>query len=316
MTRWYGSNTDMRQRQDKVQRSEPEYRVLMESIPQLVWTADGDDTIRYCDARTAEYTGLGAAAWRGQSWLHLLHPEDEATARAKWQQALDAGQPFFQDEYRLRQDGGAYRWFLVLVRLLKLTGSPDTAQWLSTCTDVHGQYTLREELQVQNAALARTNSELDTFAYAASHDLKQPVQNLADSFEELKATASFHDRAAADMLSMVDVAVNGLLTTVHALTEVVQVQRQSVPLPAEPILLRPLVEEVVRAVQHLGPTAPVWELDFSALSAVVLVRANLRSMLYNLLSNAVKYADPSRPAHIVVRTSLTNGVPTLTANCA
>jgi PAS domain S-box-containing protein len=314
VTRWFGSNTDvtdMQQLQDQVQRSETEYRVLMESIPQLVWTADGDGTIRYCDARTAEYTGLAAATWRGQSWLRLLHPEDEATAQAQWQQALDAGQPFFQDEYRLSQAGGAYRWFLVLVRLFKPTDSPDTAQWFGTCTDVHEQHSLREALQVQNAALARTNSELDTFVYAASHDLKQPVQNLSGLFEELKATASFHDPEAADMLHMVDLAVNELLTTVHALTEVVQVQRQAVPLPAEPILLQPLVEEVIRAVQHLGPATPSWELDFSALPAVVLVRANLRSVLYNLLSNAVKYADPSRPAHIGVRTSLTKGIPTL-----
>jgi PAS domain S-box-containing protein len=314
VTRWFGSNTDvtdMRQLQDKVQRSETEYRVLMESIPQLVWTADADGAMRYCDARTAEYTGLAADAWRGQAWLRLLHSDDEATAQAKWQQVMDTGQPFFQGEYRLRQAGGAYRWFLVLVRLFKPTDSPDTAQWFGTCTDVHEQHTLREALQVQNEALARTNRELDTFVYAASHDLKQPAQNLSGLFEELKVTASFHDPEATDMLHMVDQAVSELLSTVQALTEVVQVQRQPLPLPAEPIQLRPLVEEVIRSVQNLGPTTPSWELDFTAVSAVVLVRANLRSVLYNLLSNAVKYADPTRPAHVCVRTSLTNGVPTL-----
>jgi len=311
--RWFGTNTDvtdMQQLQEQIQRSEVQYRVLMESIPQLVWTATGTGELSYCDGRTAEYCGLPAGELRGRSWLSLLPPDDQPGAEAHWQQAQHAD-GHFEGEFRLRRASGEYRWFLVQARRLDLQAGPAAAQWFGTCTDIHEQHALREALQVQNTELARTNRDLDTFVYAASHDLKQPVQNLAGLFDELKRSATFHDPETQLMEGMVDEALGQLQDTIQALTEVVQVQRRTEQLPPEPVQLQPLVEEVIRLVQDMGSAPPTWELDFSAISAVVFVRTNLRSVLYNLLSNAVKYADPSRPSHIAVRTELHDGVPVL-----
>jgi signal transduction histidine kinase len=238
-----------------------------------------------------------------------VHPDDQATVAASCQQAPCTAK-FFEGEYRLRRSGGEYRWFLVQARLLD-HADQEATQWFGTCTDIHEQHTLRDALQVQNTELARSNRDLDTFVYAASHDLKQPAQNLSGLFDELKRTATFPDPEADLMLDMVDDSVKQLLSTIASLAEVVQVQRPVEQLPPEPVQLRPLVEEVIRLVQGFSPTPPTWELDFSVLSAVVFVRANLRSVLYNLFSNAVKYADPNRPAHIRVRTELCEGVPML-----
>ncbi|SFQ76879.1 PAS domain S-box-containing protein [Hymenobacter arizonensis] len=310
ITRWFGTNTDvtdMQQMQEQIQQSESRYRVLMESIPQLVWTANNAGELTYCDGRTVDYTGLNARDCSGRSWHSLLHPDDGPTAHAQWQQA----EGHFEGEYRLRSANGDYRWFLVQARLLdSQLGSP-TAQWFGTCTDINEQHALRETLQVQNNELARSNRDLDTFVYAASHDLKQPAQNLAGLFDELQRTATFHDPEASLMLGMVNGSMEQLLGTIQSLTEVVQVQRHAEELPPEPVQVQPLVEETIRLVQDSGPTQATWELDFSAVSAVVFVRVNLRSVLYNLLSNAFKYADPSRPAHIAVRTELHDGVPVL-----
>ncbi|WP_046243660.1 sensor histidine kinase [Hymenobacter terrenus] len=303
VTRWFGTNTDvtdMRQLQEQVQRSETQYRVLMESIPQLIWTANSVGELNYCDERTVTYTGVAAAAWLGRPWQHLLHPDDQVTAAAPWQQARHTT-GFFEGEYRLRRAGGEYRWFLVQARRLD-HAAPSAAQWFGTCTDIHEQHNLREALQVQNTELARTNRDLDTFVYAASHDLKQPVQNLSGLFGELQRTATFADPEADHMLGMVDDSLGQLLGTIESLAEVVRVQRPAEQLPPEPVELQPLVEEVIRLVQNLGPTTPSWELDFATLPAVMFVRPNLRSVLYNLLSNAVKYGDPHRPLHISVRT--------------
>ncbi|GAA4347559.1 hypothetical protein GCM10023185_02670 [Hymenobacter saemangeumensis] len=313
IARWFGTNTDvteMQLLQEQVQRSEIQYRVLMESIPQLVWAANGAGELSYCDGRTVDYTGIAAGQWLGRPWQTLLHPDDREAAEAHWQQALHTG-GLFEGEYRLRRASGDYRWFLVQARLLDTHNGPDPVQWFGTCTDIHEQHSLREALQAQNAELARTNRDLDTFVYAASHDLKQPVQNLAGLFDELKRSATFHDPDARQMEGMVDEALDQLHSTIQSLTEVVQVQRRSEQLPPEPVQLQPLVEEVVKLVQDTGSNPPTWELDFSAVSAVVFVRANLRSIVYNLLSNAVKYADPQRPLRITVRTELSEGVPVL-----
>lgn len=309
LTRWFGTNTDITDlllMQEQVQRSEVQYRVLMESIPQLVWATDDTGRLSYCDARTADYTGVVPEQWTGQPWTELLHPADQLTAQAQWEAARHDG-GLLASEYRLRRADGEYRWFLVQARRLDLG-----EQWFGTCTDIHQQHVLRETLQAQNAELARTNRDLDSFVYAASHDLKQPVYNLGGLFTELKHGARFDDPEASLMLGMADEALDQLTETVQALAEVVQVQREAEQLPPEPVQLQTLTEEVIRSLAApTGPVAPSWELDFTALPAVVTRRAHLRSVLYNLLSNAVKYAHPTRPAHIRVATELKQGLPVL-----
>ena len=303
--RWFGTNTDvtdMRQLQEQVQHSETQYRVLMESIPQLVWTATSTGELRYCDQRTADYTGIAAAAWQGQPWHHLLHPADQPAALARWKQALQHTD-LFEGEYRLRHVSGEHRWFLVQARLLDHAGQA-VANWFGTCTEVHEQHGLREALQAQNTVLARTNRDLDTFVYAASHDLKQPAQNLAGLLGELKRSVPFADPEADLMLQLGEQSVQELLATVQALAEMVQVQRPTEGLPPEPVPVRPLVEEVIRSLQDGAARPPSWKLNFSAAPAIRFVRVNLRSILYNLLSNAVKYADPARPLQISVRTEV------------
>ena len=313
ITRWFGTNTDvtdMRQLQQQVQHSETQYRVLMDSIPQLVWTANAAGELSYCDGRTTEYTGVAGADCCGRPWQTLLHPTDGPAAAAHWQQTQHVG-GHFEGEYRLRSATGEYRWFLVQARQLDTAAQPAATQWFGTCTDIHEQHLLREALQVQNNELARTNRDLDTFVYAASHDLKQPAQNLAGLFEELRRSATFHDPDADQLLQMLDGSVEQLLATIESLTEVVQVQRQHGQLPPEPVQLQPLVEETLRLAQDVFRTPATWELDFAAVSAVVFVRANLRSILYNLLGNALKYSDPARPLHIRVCTELHSGAPVL-----
>jgi PAS domain S-box-containing protein len=146
ITRWFGTNTDvtdMRQLQQQVQHSETRYRVLMESIPQLVWTADSAGELSYCDARTTEYTGLAASDWHGRPWQTLLHPDDAPAAAAHWEQAQHAN-GHFEGEYRLRRATGEYRWFLVQARRCRRGSALGGAQWFGTCTDIHEQHTLRE----------------------------------------------------------------------------------------------------------------------------------------------------------------------------
>jgi sigma-B regulation protein RsbU (phosphoserine phosphatase) len=159
----------------------------------------------------------------------------------------------------------------------------------------------REQLLTQNEQLTRTNADLDSFVYTASHDLKQPVHNLAGLFEEFKRSATFHDPSAAGMIGMFDEALQQILSTIDGLTAVVQQQRHLEQATVEQIELQPLTEEIIRSLpQTAGHPGAVFSLDFAAAPTLRIARAGLQSILTNLLSNALKYAEPSRPPHIRV----------------
>jgi signal transduction histidine kinase len=174
------------------------------------------------------------------------------------------------------------------------------------------QATYHQELQVANQQLARTNADLDNFVYAASHDLRQPVNNLRGLFEEIQLTATFANPADTQLLSFMDKSLRSLSTTIDDLSTVVQEHRAVMVQAPEPVVLNDLATDVLEALrpQALAAQAAI-ELDFQPLPEVPYVRSNLRTILLNLVSNALKYRHPDRPLRVSVRTRYAAGQPVL-----
>jgi signal transduction histidine kinase len=168
------------------------------------------------------------------------------------------------------------------------------------------------ELQNTNQQLARTNADLDNFVYAASHDLKQPVNNLRGLFEELRETATFQDPAAPHMWRLADDSLRVLTTTIADLATVVQEGRKPVDELAEEIKLADLEAEVAQSLRtQVLDTKAVISTDFAAQATLRAVPRTLRTILLNLLANALKYRHPGRAPQVYVRTRLAAGRPVL-----
>ena len=63
------------------------------------------------------------------------------------------------------------------------------SMWIGSSTDIHEQKEKEEELR-------RANDDLQQFAYSASHDLQEPIRNVA-VYSEIVARR-YHDRLDAD----------------------------------------------------------------------------------------------------------------------
>lgn len=174
------------------------------------------------------------------------------------------------------------------------------------------QATYHQELQLANQQLARTNADLDNFVYAASHDLRQPVNNLRGLFEEIQRTATFADPLNVQLLHFMDKSLHALSTTIDDLSEVVQEHRSVKVQASEPVALAGLAAEVLETLrpQALAAQATI-ELDFNSLPEVAYVRSNLRTILLNLVANAIKYRHPDRLLRVLVRTGHAAGQPVL-----
>ena len=176
----------------------------------------------------------------------------------------------------------------------------------------NGLTTANTALDTTNRQLTRTNADLDNFVYAASHDLRQPVNNLVGLFEELRQAVTFADAAEEELLlPMLHDALRQLSTTIDDLALVGQTQ-QNAGLPTEPVSLPDLTQEVLQTLQPQMQTARARvTVDFAAAPTVVYSRANLRTILLNLLSNSLKYADPARPCRVHVSVWKDAGRPVL-----
>ncbi|UOQ73158.1 sensor histidine kinase [Hymenobacter cellulosilyticus] len=165
-----------------------------------------------------------------------------------------------------------------------------------------------QEVEARNKELARTNRDLDNFVYAASHDLKQPINNLRGLFDELRRSATFDDPEEAEVLRLVDDSLRDLTTTVTDLSAVVQVDRAPGEQDTEPVALADLTADVLQTLRpQLLDAQGTVRTEFEVLPEVVAVRTSLRTVLLNLLANAVKYRHPERPPQIWVRSRLVEG---------
>ena len=172
--------------------------------------------------------------------------------------------------------------------------------------------TANAQAQARNQQLARTNQDLDNFVYAASHDLKQPVNNIAGLFEELRRTATFHDPDEALVLRHFDHALASLVATITDLAAVVQVQRTPVAEAPELVTFDAVLADVLATLRPQLEAAPArLSADFSALPSLSYMGSTLRTVVLNLLGNTLKYRHPGRPLRVKLRTYLTAGHPVL-----
>jgi PAS domain S-box-containing protein len=155
VTAWYGVNTDISMQvkaEDAVLRSEARFRVIADSMPQMVWAARADGHIDYYNARWYEFTGMPIGATDGRAWTDVLHPDDLQRAASAWRSAL-AGGDSFHIEFRLRHRSGEHRW--VLGRGQAERGvDGQIARWYGTFTDI-------EDIVQARTLLQRSRDELE-----------------------------------------------------------------------------------------------------------------------------------------------------------
>jgi PAS domain S-box-containing protein len=119
--------------------SEERFRVLADSLPQLVWTAGPDGRVDYTNERRERYgkTGLARTDWDG-----VIHPEDLRGTVAAWLKASETGEPY-EMEHRLMVIGKGYSWHLSRASLLRdPEGNP--IKWYGSTIDIH-EHKMREQ---------------------------------------------------------------------------------------------------------------------------------------------------------------------------
>ncbi len=143
-------------------------------------------------------------------------------------------------------------------------------------------------LQQQSAELQRSNADLESFAYAVSHDLKAPlraIQNAASwVIEDLP-----REHLTADVSENLDMLIARAKRMEALLNALLQYSRAGRDLdPPGRIEVHQVVQEVV---ELLGLPLSV-EVDSSTgTTAVFGSRAPLEQVFVNLISNAVKHRD-------------------------
>lgn len=153
---------------ERLRESEARHRLLVDMIPQNVWTTDAQGNHTFFSRRWYDYTGATPEQSHGEAWIRFIHPDDRERTAERWRQSLRTGEPY-SIEYRFLGADGAYRWFLGQAMPLR-NEAGEIVEWFGTATDISERRQRDEErerlLQSEREARAQVTTILESITDA------------------------------------------------------------------------------------------------------------------------------------------------------
>jgi PAS domain S-box-containing protein len=169
---------------------------------------------------------------------------------------------------------------------------------ITASLDVTRQKQVERELKM-------VNTDLDTFVYTASHQLKAPTLNLEGLILHLK-NLSNNGADISKLIMYMEESVQRLKSTISDLTEVARVQKLQAE-DIEDISLQEVFIKLKKSMQaEIEESGANIGTDFSRLSSFMFSKTNFETIAYNLLSNSIKYKFPARTPIIHVKAEKTD----------
>lgn len=176
--RWYILLTDIegRKRAEEAARAnESRLRLIIDTMPALVWRADPKGDPDYLNARVVTYTGKNLGDFTRFRWEDLIHPDDLELTRNAWRSSIESGTPYSVKQ-RLRGSDGSYRWFQVNGAPLR-NEEGEILHWFGLDIDIDDNWRLAEELRQTQAKLTHAAQVAAVAELSASiaHQINQPL---------------------------------------------------------------------------------------------------------------------------------------------
>ena len=294
--------TERHQTELRMEETETRFRIMADSAPVMLWMAGLDGECDFFNQGWLRFTGRPLEEELGRRWTEGVHAEDSQRCMDIYFESFHRRRPF-RMEYRLRRADGEYRWILA-------QGTPRYdpdgrfAGYIGSCIDIddfkEAQEALRRandelELRVQGRteALRQSNAELEQFAYAASHDLQEPLRTVG-SYVQLLARR-YQGRLDRDADDFIAYAVEGVVRMKGLIEDLLGYSR--VTTRGEPMRVTDCEEVLTRALANLRTAIEETgaEVTHDPLPQVFADPSQLMRVFQNVIGNAIKFHGEDAP---------------------
>ncbi|WP_224447852.1 PAS domain-containing protein [Haloprofundus salilacus] len=226
--------------------------------------------------------------------LDVYYEEDRPIVESAVEEALDTAEPF-DVEARVRTPSGEIRW-------LRVQGDPEVEKGevvslRGAVQDITERKHREQRLGELIEELGESNERLEQFAYAASHDLQEPLRMVSSYLQLIERR--YDDELDEDGREFIEFAVDGadrMRNMIQGLLEYSRVDRRGEPF--EPVSLDDVLTDV-RADLQVKIEEINAEITTESLPHVEGDRGQLRQLFQNLLDNAFEYSG-DMPARVHV----------------
>lgn len=285
--------------EQRLQESEERLRLATEGAELGIWDYQIEEDRLHWSALGRRLLGLPATetSISLRAFLDRVHPDDIAAVEENLRHALTDGREY-NVEFRVIGPDGAQRWMASRgVRVLNEEGRP--VRFYGTLADNTERKRAEEELVHQSEQLARSNADLQQFAYVTSHDMQEPLRGIA-SFAQLLAQR-YKGQLDKDADEFIGYIINGvrrmsiLIDDLLVYSRLVNVERT----PASLVDMNGVVQWAKMNLQQALAESRGY-ISHDPLPTVMGDQVQFVQLLQNLLSNAVKYHRRDVPPHVRV----------------
>jgi len=194
---------------------EKRLRLIIDTIPAIVWRKDPDGSADFLNRNFREYTGLSLDQGLGWGWMNAFHPDDRLIE--EWCAALAAEKPF-EKEARLRRADGQYRWFLIRTVPLR-DEQGKVVKWYGTSNDIEDLKRAEQELRRLTGEILRLQDEERRRIARDLHDSTgQDLVALTTYLSELRGSIPPSSRKLRKLASQCKALANHCIREVRTLS--------------------------------------------------------------------------------------------------
>jgi two-component system, chemotaxis family, CheB/CheR fusion protein len=295
-----------RRAQRMLEEREMWFRNMADNAPVMIWLAGLDKRRNFLNKTWLEFTGYQQPSANGETWKEAIHPNDRQTYESIYDSSFKQRETF-QVEYRLRRHDGEYRWVLDIA---KPSFSPEKVflGYIGSSTELHNKKLQQEELEQSvaqrtrdleeiNKELQRSNSELQQFAYVASHDLQEPLRKIMtflDRLERDKKSLSDQGKSYLDKINESSKRMTRLIDDLLDYSRISRATGKYVKTDLNKIL-----EDVMQDFD-LTINQKKANIKIGKLPTLFAIPLQMEQLFHNLLSNAVKFTRENIPPEITI----------------
>jgi PAS domain S-box-containing protein len=290
--------------EERLRQSEERLRLIIESAADIgIFTLDAHGYVSSWSRGAACIEGYDEDEIVGQHFSVFYTEEDRRSGVPESLLRQAANGIAHEEGWRVRKSGALF-WADVTVNVLHAAdGFPrGFSNFVRDCTEqqnaVAERARLVRELEEKNRELERSNGDLEQFAYAASHDLQEPLRMVGLSAELLVSSCANSSAESSEFLTDLTAGLSRMRSMIYDILAFSKVGRP------ERRAFRPvdLNEAVKCALRNLAAAIEENEAEvvFGPLPTVTGDFNQISLVFQNLIGNAIKYRADNKPRIAIV----------------